>query len=132
MAESNPFKAPMLCPYIYYADGNAAMEFLTNAFGFKERSRHVDQDGTLRHGEVQQGNVVVMLGSPPDYKNPKQLGAVTVGMYMYVDDVDAHYAKAKAAGADIQSEPTTQDYGDRNYGVLDPEGHQWWFAQMLG
>jgi PhnB protein len=132
MAESNPFTPPMLCPYLYYNDGNAAIEFLTNAFGFKERSRHVDQDGTLRHGEVQLGNVIVMLGSPPDYKNPKQLGAVTVGMYMYVDDVDAHYEKAKAAGADIQNPPTDQTYGDRSYGVLDPEGHQWWFAQFIG
>jgi uncharacterized glyoxalase superfamily protein PhnB len=56
---------------------------------------------------------------------------VSVGMYVYVDDVDAHYARAQAADADVEGEPIDQPYGVRSYGVLDPEGHQWWFVKPL-
>jgi PhnB protein len=129
MGDDKALQYDTISPYLYYEDGIAALDFLASAFGFKERMRHVDQDGALRHGEMQLKNAVIMLGTPPDYRNPKHLGAVTVGMYVHVDDVDAHYEQAKAAGAEIQTEPTDQDYGDRNYGALDPEGHQWWFAQ---
>jgi len=129
MADPTTLKYVTISPYLYYEDGIAALEWLAKAFGFKERMRHVDQDGALRHGEMQLNNAVIMLGTPPDYKNPKHLGAVTGGLYVYVDDVDAHYEQAKAAGAEIQTPPTDQDYGDRNYGALDPEGFQWWFAQ---
>ena len=61
MAETSP-----ISPYLYYDDGVAALEFLADAFGFQERMRHVDQDGTLRHGEMQFGTSVVMLASVPN------------------------------------------------------------------
>ena len=118
-------------PYLYYEDGIAALEFLTNAFGFRERMRHVDQDGTLRHGEVETGNGVIMLGCPPDFENPKRGARVTSGTYVHVDDVNAHYERALAAGADIEGPPSDQAYGVRSYGAKDPEGQQWWFAQPL-
>jgi uncharacterized glyoxalase superfamily protein PhnB len=123
---------PTLCPYLYYADVSAAMEFLEKAFGFKEKMLQQDQDGTIRHAEMQFGDAVVMMGAPPGYKNPNQLGHVTVGMYVHVDDVQAHYERAKAAGANVEGAPMDQTYGVRSYGALDPEGHQWWFAQALG
>jgi uncharacterized glyoxalase superfamily protein PhnB len=72
-----------------------------------------------------------MMGSSPDYKSPAQVGSVSVGMYVRVPDVDAHYQRAKAAGAEVQGEPTNQEYGDRIYGALDLEGHQWWFGQSV-
>ncbi len=56
---------------------------------------------------------------------------MTVGLYVHVDDVDAHFERAKAAGAEIEGPPEDKPYGDRVYGALDPEGHQWWFAQAL-
>src|SRR3954447_7449677 len=118
---------PTLCPYLLYADAGAAMQFLEKAFGFREKMLQQDQDGTIRHAEMQYGDAVVMMGAPPDYKNPNQLGQVTVGMYVHVDDVQAHYERAKAAGAQITDPPTDQSYGVRSYGVLDPEGHRWWF-----
>ena len=81
---------------------------------------------------VQRKDGVVMMGHPgPDYKNPKRLGGVTQMVYVYVDDVDKHFAVAKAAGAHILSEPADQFYGDRTYGAEDPEGHQWSFAQHV-
>ena len=120
---------PALCPYLYYEDAGAAMDWLQRAFGFRERMRVTRDDGTLGHCEMELGEAVIMLGTPPGHKNPAHLGQVTVGMYVRVDDVDAHFSRAKAAGAQVQGDPVDRDYGDRNYGVLDPEGHQWWFWQ---
>jgi uncharacterized glyoxalase superfamily protein PhnB len=123
---------PTLSPYLFYNDVAGAMDFLSRAFGFTEKMCNQDQDGTIRHAEMRYGNAVVMMGSPPDYQNPKALGGhVTVGMYVHVDDVEAHFQQAKAAGAELQDTPTDQAYGVRSYGALDPEGHQWWFAQPL-
>ena len=131
MAEDYPTTYPRLSPYLYYRDTAAALGWLVEAFGFHERFRSVDGDGTLRHAELEFGDAVIMLGSPPDYRNPKELGQVTVGLYVHVDDVDAHFERAKAAGAEIDGRPEDKPYGDRLYGALDPEGHQWWFAQSL-
>lgn len=107
------------------------IEWLTNAFGFRERFKEVRQDGSLGRVEMELGDAVIMMGDPPGYKNPKHLGQVSVGMYVYVDDVDAHDARAQGAGADVEGKPVDQPYGVRSYGVLDPEGHQWWFVKPL-
>lgn len=122
---------PTLCPYLYYEDTAKAMDFLERAFGFRERFVSKDDDGTLRHVEMERGGGVVMMGSPPDHKSPKRLGQVTVGMYVHVDDVDKLYEQAKEAGADLDGEPADQAYGVRSFGARDLEGHQWWFAQPL-
>src|SRR5437867_2168949 len=122
---------PTLSPYLYYEDTAAAMEFLERAFGFRERMRTTNDDGTLSHCEMQFGDAVVMMGTPPGHKSPAHLGQVTVGMYVLVDDVDAHYRRAVDAGAQVEAAPVDQAYGVRSYGALDPEGHQWWFAQPL-
>ncbi len=125
MAETSP-----ISPYLYYDDGVAALEFLADAFGFQERMRHVDQDGTLRHGEMQFGTSVVMLASVPN-STPDALGGATAGIYVTVDDVDAHCERARAAGAVIEGEPEDKPYGARMYGARDPSGHHWWFAQAI-
>jgi uncharacterized glyoxalase superfamily protein PhnB len=116
-------------PYLLYEDADAALDFLTRAFGFTEKVRMTDDQGRVNHAEVQYKDGVVMLGSPgEDYKNPKKLGGKTVSIYVYVDDVEAHFEQAKAAGAKVVREPEDQFYGDRNYGVQDPEGHEWYFG----
>lgn len=120
---------PTISPYLYYEDGVAAMEWLERAFGFRERLRVVDVDGTLRHCEMELGDGVIMLGSPPDHKSPAHLGQVTVGIYVHVADVENHYQRAREAGAEIDSPLADQDYGVRSYGARDLEGHQFWFAQ---
>ena len=75
---------------------------------------------------------VLMMGHPgPDYRNPKRLGQVTQSVYVYVDDVDKHFERAREAGATILEEPKDQFYGDRRYGAADPEGHHWYFAQHI-
>ncbi|HEY8726758.1 MAG TPA: VOC family protein [Gaiellaceae bacterium] len=116
-------------PYLLYEDSGAALEFLVTVFGFTEKVRMKDDEGHVNHAEVEIADAVVMLGTPPgDYKNPSKLGGKTQSIYVYVDDVDAHYQRVKEAGAKIVSEPEDKFYGDRSYGVADPEGHEWYFA----
>ena len=70
-----------------------------------------------------------MMGSPGgEFRNPRNLGQITQSLYVYVEDLDAHFERSRAAGAEIVEAPADQDYGDRRYGVRDPEGHQWFFA----
>ncbi len=118
---------PPVCPYLYYEDGFAAIGFLVKAFGF--RVRHEPQPEVFGHAEVEIGDGgVVMLGNPP---NPKPRGWWG-GIHVYVDDVDEHFRRARAAGAPIVSEPTDMPYGDRSYETRDTEGNTWWFAQHIG
>lgn len=124
--------ASEISPYLYYEDGAAAMDWLIEAFGFEEGMRMASDEGRLEHGELKLGDQVVMLGEPGSgYQSPKTRGGATAGVHVYVDDVDGHYERAKAAGAEIRMEPTDQPYGDRRYDAKDPEGHDWFFAQRL-
>jgi len=130
--ENPPVGFPRITPYLLYEDLDATLDWLIGAFGFTERVRMKGPDGKANHAEVGLAGGVVMMGHPgPDYKNPKRLGGATQLVYVYVDDVDKHFAVAKAAGARILSEPADQFYGDRTYGAEDPEGHQWSFAQHV-
>ena len=120
---------PTVSPYLLYSDVDAMLGWLARAFGLTERMRMAGPDGKAAHAEMDLGGGLVMMGCPgPDYRNPKTLGAATVLIFVNVDDVDAHYARAKAAGAEIVSEPEDKPYG-RTYAARDPEGHQWHFAK---
>jgi len=132
MADDSKLRYAQLTPYLFYEDVSAALEWLATTFGFEERMRMTEPDGTINHAEMELGDAVVMMGCPgPDYRNPKRLGPPTAGFYVHVEDVDGHYEHARKAGATIQAEIEDKPYGDRVYGVLDPEGHQWWFASTL-
>ena len=123
-----------ITPYLLYDDCAAALDFLERAFGFEERLRSIAPDGeTVWHAETALGDARVYLGDPGDgYRNPAALGAVTISLYVEIDgDVDGHFERAQAAGAEILDEPTDQEYGDRRYSAKDPEGHQWFFAQKI-
>lgn len=135
MPQNPPEGYTRVMPYLLYKDSGAAIEFLSTAFGFTEKMRLEGEDGRVGHAEMTTGDDgVIMFGSPSEaegYKNPKELGGKTQGVYVYVDDVDVHYEHAKAAGATITRELEDQFYGDRSYTVEDPEGHQWWFATRV-
>jgi PhnB protein len=129
MPKNPPENTPRVTPYLYYQDVAGALRFLADAFGFRERLRMPGKDGDIAHAEMTLGDGLVMMGCPSkDYRNPKRLGQQTQSLYIYVDDVDAHCAQARRAGARIINEPEDQFYGDRRYGVEDPEGHHWFFA----
>ena|SRR5688572_4896055 len=121
-----------ITPYLLYRDGAAAIDYLTRTFGFEEVMRSQSPDGGVGHAELRIGDGHVYLGEPgAEYRNPSALGGVTVLIHVYVDDVDAHFARAKEAGAEVEGEPEDRPYGDRSYRALDPEGHHWFFAQHL-
>ena len=135
-------KYPDVIPMIAYEDGVAALDWLAKAFGFQERDRWVEPDGTLSHGEMQTGDGVIMLATPtPHYRGPKrhretceqarkwsEVPYIIDGVLVYVDDLDAHFARAKAAGATILSEIQDDSQG-RRYRAEDLEGHRWFFFE---
>ena len=121
-------------PALQYQDARAAIEFLCKAFGFEKNAVYEDKDGSIAHAQLTHGNGMVMLGSVKDteygklLKRPHDAGGVTMSVYVVVGDADAHFERAKAAGAQIVREPVTQDYGGRDYTCKDPEGHVWTFG----
>ena len=119
-------------PYLLYGDVSAAIAWLTRTFGFEERLRFADESGVVTHAELALGDGEVFLGHPgPEYESPKELGAFTHLVHVYVDDVDAHFARAVEAGAPILGELEDTPYGDRRYDTEDLEGHRWSFATVL-
>jgi uncharacterized glyoxalase superfamily protein PhnB len=124
--------ATTMFPFTRYADAPAAIDWLCAAFGFEKRAVHQGEDGTVQHAELAYGGSVVMLGSAREndfgLKTPRELGGVTGGVYVAVDDADAHYERARAAGAEIVRELADTDYGSREYMARDPEGNVWSFG----
>ena len=119
-------------PYLLYEDVAAAIDWLGHAFGFEERLRFTDDGGAVTHAELALGGGEIFLGHPgPDYRSPKRLGGFTQLTHVYVEDVDAHHARAVEAGATINGELQDTPYGDRRYDAEDLEGHRWSFAQVL-
>jgi uncharacterized glyoxalase superfamily protein PhnB len=133
---------PSVIPMISYENGVAALEWLATAFGFIERARLTSSDGRLSHGEMAAGDGLIMLASPtPDYESPKrhretcerarQWSAVPWiidGVLVYVDDLQAHFERARAAGATILSGIEDGPPG-RRYRAEDLEGHRWFFIE---
>jgi uncharacterized glyoxalase superfamily protein PhnB len=133
MSATKPIDGPRITPYLLYRDVGGAMKFLSKAFGFKKLEAMKGDDGVIQHAAIQFGDGLIMLGYPgKKYKNPRKLGHVTQSLYVMVDNVDAHYKKAKKAGAKILEKPSDLFYGHRRYGASDPEGHEWYFATNLG
>jgi uncharacterized glyoxalase superfamily protein PhnB len=124
--------AQQVTPYLLYEDGEAAIEFVTRAFGFHEVDRSIGGAGGLHAElEVEPGGGRVYLGQPPSgFRNPSDVGRTSL-VHILVDDADAHYERAKAAGARIIEEPNDLPFGHRRYGCADPQGHEWYFAQPI-
>jgi PhnB protein len=110
-------------PYLTIDDPDAVMLFLKDAFGAQETYAMRDDNGKIRHAEAKIGDSMVMMGRAHD-----QWKSRPANFYIYVEDVDAVYKKAIAAGATSINEPETQFYGDRHGGVTDSQGNNWWIA----
>ena len=133
---------PRISSSLAYQDPVHAIDWLVRAFGFSVRIKVPDESGGIRHSELTFGEAVVMVagerlhGASPA-RSPQSLhGAMTQSLFIYVDDIEAHYTQALACGARVARELATTDYGaeywtDRGYTVLDPEGHAWHFAQRM-
>jgi uncharacterized glyoxalase superfamily protein PhnB len=131
MTNTTTENAPTFYPALRYRDARAAIAWLCKTFGFTEHAVYGEGD-VIHHAELAFGNGIVMLGSsrPDAYgRSPAELdGAVTGSIYAAVAEIDAHYQRAKDAGATIVREIQDTDYGSREYSARDPEGHVWSFG----
>jgi uncharacterized glyoxalase superfamily protein PhnB len=112
-------QAPNIYPFMRFDDADAALDWLSRAFAFEQREVYRNDEGTVQHAEISLGPGIVMLG-PGD--------PASQGVYVAVEDADAHYERAKAAGAEIIREIEDTDYGSREYAARDLEGHVWSFG----
>ena len=120
---------PSFSPYLAVDDARAAIRYYTEAFGaVPEGSVFVADDGRVGHAALRIRDAIVMLADPwdvPGVDNPRSLGATTVQLHLYVEDVDETYRRALAAGGESYRPPEDQPYGDRSATVADPFGHVW-------
>jgi len=126
-------------PALSYQDPLAALTWLEHAFGFETAMLIMGRSGVYRadefHSEMRFGDGVVMIGGEwsESHKSPRSAGGITTQtVHVHLEeDIDAHCARARAAGATILAEPSDQFYGDRTYRARDLEGHIWSFAQTV-
>lgn len=112
-----------LTPYLFVRGTGELIDFLKAAFGAEEIERHTGPDGQVMFAQLRIGGSMIMMSEPRDNWKP-----MPCGVFMYVEDTDVVYAKALAAGAVSLMEPADQFYGDRNAGVKDPFGNNWWIG----
>lgn len=126
---------PSVASALSYRDPKSMLDWLERAFGLERTMVITDADGAVVHSQMRFGNGLVMVGGEwtAQHKSPASLGGMntqTVHLHL-TEDIDAHCARARAAGAVIVMEPETQFYGDRSYRAADPEGHIWTFGQTV-
>jgi uncharacterized glyoxalase superfamily protein PhnB len=119
---------PNIFPALRYRDGHAAIDWLVRAFGFEATAVFDTPDGGVGHAELRLGPGVIGLNSANSTPSASPWSGVGQGIYVCVQDVDAHHDRAKAAGAEIVTPLTDQSYGSREYAVRDPAGHLWGFG----
>jgi uncharacterized glyoxalase superfamily protein PhnB len=121
-------------PVLVCRDIQAEHDFLVRAFDFEPGDVEHARDGQPVHGEVRVGGTTIWLhriAVAHQLDAPEAVNMAGAGLVVHVSDVDAHYARACAAGAQIDSVPTDQAYGQREYAARDSEGHRWWFASPI-
>ncbi len=123
-----PDDFPRVMAYLTIDGANEAIDFYTKVFGAEERVRMLGPDGKVGHAELQIGDSVIMLadtfpgmGGP----SPRSLGGSPVALMVYVEDVDATFKRALAAGATENEKVEDRFYGDRAGQFIDPFGHRW-------
>lgn len=146
-----PPEWPQISASLFYRDPAAAIAWLCKAFEFEVKIKVEGQDGSIVHSELVYGQGLVMvagaarpgMGFEPGQEYRRLFASPldlehrhNQAMFMYVDDVEAHHARALEHGAKVFMALTTNDYGpdywtDRSYGAYDCEGHLWWFSQRL-
>jgi PhnB protein len=138
---------PSVVPMLAYEDAASAIDWLTEAFGFREEveERYTEADDTVTHAQLEHGDGLIMLATPtPDYQSPNRhrqtceaadqwLRAPWVidGVLVHVDDIGSHFERAKAAGATMLSDIENESFG-RLYRAADLEGHRWMFLEPRG
>ena len=126
MIKNRSVPTDTVLPHISYHNVAKAIEWLTRVFGFAEHYRYGDP---VSGAQLYAGKAFIMVRNEPDQATPAQLGYGTQSLTIFVDDVDAHYAKARSEGATIVEELHETEYGERQYGVEDLDGHHWLFSR---
>ena len=129
------FKRNSLTSALCYRNPKAALDWLEKAYGFEPAMIISDANGDIAHSEMRFGECLIMIGNEwtEDHRSPASIeGKNTQTVHVHLEeDIDAHCARARKAGAEILMEPETQFYGDRTYRARDPEGHIWTFGQTI-
>ena len=134
-----------IVPFIGYEDAASAIEWLERAFGFREeRDQRHEEGGRITHAELRLDGATIYVASPDTYASPRTVRAeseaarraydnpwVIDGHFVVVEDVEAHYERARAGGATILREPEEPGIGFRIYAAEDREGHRWMFGQRI-
>ncbi len=135
MVPNPPTDMPRITPHLFYDDIATATDWLIKAFGFELKLRMTNKAGQVVHTELEVADSLFMLGWTAENENwvsPQEIGGrSTARLYVFVDDVDAHCERARAAGAKITREPADAFWGDRLYECVDLEGHIWKFAMHI-
>jgi predicted enzyme related to lactoylglutathione lyase/uncharacterized glyoxalase superfamily protein PhnB len=127
MIENRSVPTKTILPHVHYSDVPRAIDWLTRTFGFSEHYRY----GTPVSGaQLHLGDAWIMAKlAPPEEASPQILGYGTQSLTVFIDGVDEHFARSKAAGAKIVEDLHETVYGELQYGVEDHEGHHWLFSQ---
>jgi uncharacterized glyoxalase superfamily protein PhnB len=130
-----PMSESSIIPALRYRDAPAMIDWLCRAFGFERHAVYEDGQGGIAHAQLRFGGGMLMLGSARDDDYGRRMampadvgGRNTHGLCIIVDDADAHYAQAQAAGAEIVDAISDQHYGGRGFSCRDPEGFLWWIG----
>jgi len=127
MLKNRSVPADVLLPHVVYSNVDSALEWLQRVFGFQEHYRY----GQPTSGaQVHLGNAWIMVrAAREDGRSPAQIGSWTQSLTVFVEDVEKHFERAKAAGARIIEELHQTEYGELQFGALDLEGHHWLFSR---
>ena len=119
--------AETVLPHVVYAHLAEAMAWLERVFGFEEYYRY---GGGPAGGQMWAGKAAIQVRQARDgQRTPRELGFGTQSLTVFIEDVDGHCARAKAAGAKILEEPHETEYGEYQYGAEDLDGHPWLFSR---
>ena len=133
---------PRAASSLNYERASEAIDWLCRAFDFEVRLKVEGEEGKIEHSELTFGGALFMVGDAKPERMPERAAPSEVGgkntqsIMVYVDDIEAHFARAVASGAKITAKIETHDYGeeywtDRSYGCQDIGGHQWWFSERV-
>lgn len=126
MLKNRSVPADILLPHVVYKNVPEAIAWLTRVFGFREHYRYGEPSGA----QLYLGKAYIMVrGMGHGEATPAQIGAGTQSLTVFVEDVDAHYRHAKSEGANIVEDLHETEYGERQYGVVDLDGHHWLFSR---
>ena len=132
MLKNRSVPTNVLLPHITYHNVADALVWLTRAFGFTEHYRYGEPSGQVNGGQMYLGDAFIMLNNTrAGFASPAQAGHQTQSLTVFVDDVDAHFARAKSGGAKIVEHLHETVYGELQYGAEDLEGHRWLFSRHI-